>query len=175
MESVKTSCNTQTIEKWTKSNRNWLTSGDIILIFNLQDFMLVGIKAGKFGDTIYVTLLRISWLHVAVTVKWTKYHFFFCSFILINTNKTYTRSMHRNQEHIDPSMYRLVDDNRKHSYKSRFVDHPVSCTRLQQVPERSSILKRMHKNTSTFRPLLLSIQLSENKFIFELKISYCIW
>lgn len=50
-----------------KSNRNWLTSGEIIFIFILQLLTSLAIMAGKLGDIKYVILLNISWSHVAVT------------------------------------------------------------------------------------------------------------
>lgn len=49
-----------TIEKCTKSNRNWLTSDEIILIFSLQLLMSCVISDGKFGDMMYVMLLDTS-------------------------------------------------------------------------------------------------------------------
>lgn len=56
------------MEKWIKSNLNWLISDDIILILTLQLFMLVDMRAGKLGDMKYVMLFLISWSHVATTI-----------------------------------------------------------------------------------------------------------
>lgn len=57
-----------TMEKWIKSNLNWLISDDIILILSLQLLIVVDMRAGKLGDMKYVMLFLISWSHVATTV-----------------------------------------------------------------------------------------------------------
>lgn len=151
-----------TIEKWMKSNRSWLTSGDIILILSLQLVAFDCINAGNPGDMMYVTLFLISWSQVTVTENRNSFMQNVNSLqtacmafwgnqgvapspkkvMKWNKQSTYTHSMRQNQEHIDPSMIPLADGNRKHSNIHPIVDHLLWRIPLQREQEKNSTLAK---------------------------------